>query len=58
MKASTEDNTRDVTVPAMKRPDALWLAGCISITAVATFLRFYDLALKPLHHDEGVNGFF
>jgi hypothetical protein len=23
-----------------------------------TFLRFYWLALKPLHHDEGVNGWF
>ncbi len=35
-----------------------WLVGCIAITAVAIFLRFYDLALKPLHHDEGVNGYF
>src|SRR5580765_1138830 len=28
------------------------------ITAVAAFLRFFWLDLKPLHHDEGVNGFF
>ena len=35
-----------------------WLAGCFIVTAIAVFLRFYDLALKPLHHDEGVNGYF
>lgn len=35
-----------------------WHLGCIAITAIAFFLRFYDLALKPLHHDEGVNGYF
>ena len=35
-----------------------WLLSCAVITVVATFLRFYMLALKPLHHDEGVNGFF
>lgn len=35
-----------------------WLPACSVITIVAVFLRFYDLALKPLHHDEGVNGFF
>ncbi|MBP6003698.1 MAG: TIGR03663 family protein [Pyrinomonadaceae bacterium] len=38
--------------------DLPWLAGCGAVTAVATFLRFYMLGLKPFHHDEGVNGFF
>src|SRR5215203_1959485 len=38
--------------------DYLWLACCALITAVATFLRFFWLELKPLHHDEGVNGYF
>lgn len=28
------------------------------MTAVAAFLRFYWIDLKPLHHDEGVNGHF
>ncbi|HEV8593522.1 MAG TPA: glycosyltransferase family 39 protein [Pyrinomonadaceae bacterium] len=41
-----------------KRFDIPWLAACSVITAIAAFLRFYDLALKPFHHDEGVNGFF
>lgn len=38
--------------------DYVWLAGCILITAAATFLRFFALGLKPFHHDEGVNGYF
>src|SRR5260221_241034 len=38
--------------------DRTWLICGALITAVAGFLRFYDLALKPFHHDEGVNGFF
>jgi uncharacterized protein (TIGR03663 family) len=38
--------------------DMSWLICAGIITAVAACLRFYDLALKPLHHDEGVNGFF
>jgi uncharacterized protein (TIGR03663 family) len=28
------------------------------ILATSAFLRLYDYALKPFHHDEGVNGFF
>ncbi|CAN5198464.1 hypothetical protein BH20ACI1_BH20ACI1_25300 [soil metagenome] len=38
--------------------DNLWLVGCSIITAIAAFLRFFWLELKPLHHDEGVNGYF
>lgn len=41
-----------------KFSDPLWLLSCGLITALATFLRFFWLELKPLHHDEGVNGFF
>src|SRR5689334_8278840 len=40
------------------RRDLFWIGSCVAITALATVLRFADLALKPLHHDEGVNGFF
>jgi predicted membrane-bound mannosyltransferase len=39
-------------------PDFLWLIGCFIITAIAAVFRFWDLTLKPLHHDEGVNGYF
>src|SRR6187551_790995 len=40
------------------RTDYVWLGSCALVTAIATFLRFFWLGLKPLHHDEGVNGFF
>ncbi len=38
-------------------PRVWWIAS-LSILAVAAFVRLYALDLKPLHHDEGVNGFF
>lgn len=38
--------------------DRVWLVCGILISGIAALARFYDLALKPLHHDEGVNGFF
>lgn len=36
----------------------LWPAASALILVVAAVLRLYDYALKPFHHDEGVNGFF
>ena len=38
--------------------DKAWRWSAIGITAIAAFLRFFMLAIKPFHHDEGVNGFF
>jgi len=35
-----------------------WRIASASILIVAAFLRLYDLALVPFHHDEGVNGNF
>lgn len=35
---------------------AVWSLCGIAIVSVAVILRLYDLDLKPLHHDEGVNG--
>jgi uncharacterized protein (TIGR03663 family) len=35
-----------------------WPWAAAAIFGVAAALRFYDLALVPLHHDEGVNGRF
>jgi uncharacterized protein (TIGR03663 family) len=39
-------------------PEQVWFvaAGCVLIAAAA--LRLFALGLKPMHHDEGVNGFF
>ncbi len=46
------------TEETTNRFDLSWLISCAVVTAVATFLRFFMLGLKPFHHDEGVNGFF
>lgn len=35
-----------------------WWIACASVMLVATFVRLYQLELRPMHHDEGVNGFF
>jgi uncharacterized protein (TIGR03663 family) len=35
-----------------------WFIAAVAILFVAALLRFYDLDLVPLHHDEGVNGNF
>ncbi|HEY0428176.1 MAG TPA: glycosyltransferase family 39 protein [Pyrinomonadaceae bacterium] len=52
------EELKETTDNGQKTTDYLWLLNCTLITAVATFLRFYWLELKPLHHDEGVNGYF
>ena len=48
-------NDQSVETPAR---DYVWLIGCAAIAVVAAFMRFWQLGLKPFHHDEGVNGFF
>ena len=35
-----------------------WSITASLILALGTLLRVYELSLKPLHHDEAVNGFF
>ncbi len=40
------------------RREKLWLFVCALVAAIAAFLRFVSLELKPMHHDEGVNGYF
>jgi len=50
--ATGSDRDRTAFDPGGWRLAAAW------ILIIAMFLRFYDLELKPLHHDEGVNGFF
>jgi uncharacterized protein (TIGR03663 family) len=39
-------------------PERAWLIASIVVLMLATALRVYALEVKPLHHDEGVNGFF
>jgi len=35
-----------------------WRIAYASVMLVAAFVRLYQLELRPMHHDEGVNGFF
>ena len=51
-------NEHQTTGSERQTTDNPWLFGCLAITAIAFFLRFWNLELKPLHHDEGVNGHF
>jgi uncharacterized protein (TIGR03663 family) len=46
------------TVAGTSLSDRAWWIGCAVVLAVAAVLRVLYLELKPLHHDEGVNGFF
>jgi len=39
-------------------PSRLWQLGTLVILTLAVLLRYYDLARKPLHHDEGINAYF
>ncbi len=53
--------TKDYAVDAPETFEVsqkFWLVSCIIILAVAAALRLYAPELKPMHHDEGVNGFF
>ncbi|CAN5509196.1 hypothetical protein BH10ACI3_BH10ACI3_15920 [soil metagenome] len=38
--------------------DQLWMRCAYAIVALAAFLRFVAIEQRPMHHDEGVNGFF
>ena len=57
---TNDSEIRELVTPddEQDRPEFAWYLSCALITATATFLRFYWLGLKPLHHDEGVNGWF
>src|SRR5437899_573924 len=35
-----------------------WRAAAVAVLSIGTMLRIFDLGLKPLHADEGVNGLF
>ncbi len=49
----------EVTAPGVQElPEQVWRIGAIVIFLIGAVLRFYNLNLVPLHHDEGVNGNF
>lgn len=59
-KKKTEESGQasKISEPTESLHPFVWLAACSLVTAVAAFLRLWRLELKPLHHDEGVNGYF
>jgi uncharacterized protein (TIGR03663 family) len=55
---ASDASGRRWVAPGDEIPERVWLVASIIILMLATALRVYALELKPLHHDEGVNGFF
>src|SRR5687768_392427 len=70
--SSTKSRDRKVakkapTTPIADQPDSngpvdlsprVWWIASLAILVVAAAVRLYALELKPMHHDEGVNGHF
>jgi uncharacterized protein (TIGR03663 family) len=61
---STKSQARKANEPEALAPERadvsprVWWAAALFVMAAAAFVRLYALGLKPMHHDEGVNGFF
>ncbi len=58
VKKNRTVNLPPVEAPRVEISELTWFVAGASILLVAAALRFYDLDLVPLHHDEGVNGNF
>lgn len=56
--ASLPASTQQDRAGAWEMSSRLWWIASLGLLTLAAFVRLYDLDLKPLHHDEGVNGFF
>lgn len=48
----------NVAGPERSKFDLGWFFACGAVIALAAFMRFFALGIKPFHHDEGVNGHF
>lgn len=59
MRVKSRASESEVAPPgAQDIPEQMWRIGAIVIFLIGAVLRFYNLNLVPLHHDEGVNGNF
>lgn len=56
--AGSSSNTNQDTFDARSISPLVWRVASLTILAGAAFIRLYKLSLVPMHHDEGVNGFF
>ncbi len=52
------DEPADADDRGSELSDRAYFGWSVVVMAVALVLRLYRLEMKPLHHDEGVNGFF
>src|SRR3954451_16664148 len=64
-KPASRENERDLTTKLLdfrrdllEMPERTWNRWAYGIVALAGFLRFFDILNRPVHHDEGVNGWF
>jgi uncharacterized protein (TIGR03663 family) len=55
-QASSDVNQDKVAAPEIS--PLIWRIASLTTLVGAAFIRLYELGLKPMHHDEGVNGFF
>ncbi|MGH9824478.1 MAG: flippase activity-associated protein Agl23, partial [Blastocatellia bacterium] len=59
--STNSDDSEPAVRPEALRPartDFWWAIAAAIVVALAAFIRLYRLDLVPLHHDEGVNGYF
>lgn len=56
--ARREDQPATQPESAIEVSERVWLVASACVLLAAAVLRLVVLGLKPMHHDEGVNGFF
>ncbi|MCU0240156.1 MAG: glycosyltransferase family 39 protein [Pyrinomonadaceae bacterium] len=58
LKVESQESKVESEESKIENPSTFWLIGTVLVTLVGLFWRFWQLELKPMHHDEGVNGYF
>jgi len=56
--SGAEDQLLALREDLLGMSDRIWLRWAAAIVALGTFLRYFDITNRPVHHDEGVNGWF
>src|SRR6185503_14592822 len=55
-KGETQPQLTEFEEKMRNMSDKTWFRSAMAITALGAFLRYFLLLLRPVHHDEGVNG--